>query len=165
MERKVHPVPPMLPARAAARPTSGASRARGVRARRNEPELPLESARGRGGESGGDDGGRRSGRRRQYARRRERVMESTRRELREIKAREAARRREKEERQRRERRGTPCGAAGEVTRDVSIAGWGADESAPAVAFSASAFSASGTPRATDRSEPTWNLWWNISSGS
>ena len=82
------------------------------------------------------------------ARRRERVMESTRRELREIKAREAARRREKEERQRRERRGTPCGAAGEVTRDVSIAGWGADESAPAAAFSASAFSASGTPRAT-----------------
>ena len=82
------------------------------------------------------------------ARRRERVMESTRRELREIKAREAARRREKEERQRRERRGKPCGAAGEVTRDVSIAGWGADESAPAAAFSASAFSASGTPRAT-----------------
>ena len=43
-------------------------------------------------------------------------------------------------------------SAGEVTRDVSIAGWGADESAPAAAFSASAFSASGTPRATRQKE-------------
>ena len=82
------------------------------------------------------------------ARRRERVMESTRRELREIKAREAARRREKEERRTRERRGTPLGAAGEDTRDASTAEWGADESAPAAAFSAAAISAAGTPRAT-----------------
>ena len=97
------------------------------------------------------------------ARRRERVMESTRRELRAHRgggssAREGGAAKARTTRNAVRRGGR--GHSGRIHRGV-----GSGRTAPAVAFSASAFSASGTPARRDRSEPTWNLWWNISSGS